>query len=615
MRRPPSMITGGWIAPVRTAPRRLLCRAGACFIAAALLLPHATAAISLDKEGDLKFGLRTYVNARVGTEDTEEGKAHLFNGKVFQSTGATFPHSAAGHLRQNRYFLEAELTHDLDRLVKDQIGPFALLHDLPFRLKDVGYDVTFRAEADSIYDWGPREYSTADQFKAPPALLPGVAAVDPGAIRKSLRHDAVHRERLFQAYVQAAVGRLFLRVGRQNLSWGETDGFRLLDNINPLDSSFGGFLISLDERRIPLDMARAQYYLGDHGPISELFVEGYVAIDNRVGFVPGIPVGSPWSLPDGAGLQNLIDLQPREPARTFENARGGARLLFNALDATFSVAHYYTYFDIPVTQLVTSPTFPNPFSEGLPCAANPNVHTCGAFVHALETAQRVQVTGASTSFAVPRYYSVVRSEFAYFKDEPAFSQGQMDPFFFNNPTRTAHPSTTGGTRTRDSLNAVIGFDVQQFIRILNPTQTFLFSAQFFYKHILNAGDTRVFNLDSSGKPIPNPDREILPVIVNLAPAIGTLPLEPIYVTQPADSYLNTFFIGTSYRSGQISPGLTVFYDWGGAFLLQPFVAFVRDPFRFVIDYSRIDAATLKAGSGISLLRDRDNVQFKLEYVL
>ena len=608
------MTARGWIAPVRT-PRRLCGGTRAWVVAAALLLARTSAAIPLDKNGDLKFGLRTYVNARVGTEDTEPGKQHFFNGKVFQTTGATFPHSAAGHLRQNRYFLEAELTHDLDRLVKEGVGPFSLLNNLPLRLKDFAYDVTFRAEADSLYDWGPREYSTASQFKAPPAFLKGGAAVDPGAKRKTLRHDAVHRERLFQAYLQAAVGRLFLRVGRQNLSWGETDGFRLLDNINPLDSSFGGFLIALDERRIPLDMVRAQYYLGDYGPISELFVEGYGAIDDRVGFVPGIPVGSPWSLPDGAGLDNLIDLQPHAPARTFQNARGGGRVLFNALDATFSLAHYYTYFDIPVTQLFTSPTFPNPFSEGLPCASDPSVHTCGAFVHAVESAQPVQVTGASTSFAVPRFYGVVRSEFAYFKDEPAFSQGQMDPFVFDNPTRTAHPTSTGGKRTRDSLNAVVGFDVQQFIRVLNPRQTFLFSTQFFYKHILNAGGTQIFDVDRSGKLVPNPDREILPVIVDLRPAIGSLPLEPIYLTQPADSYLNTFFVGTSYRSGQISPGLTVFYDWGGAFLLQPFIAFSRDPFRFVIDYSRIDAGTLKAGSGISLLRDRDNVQFKLEYVL
>ena len=43
------------------------------------------------------------------------------------------------------------------------------------------------------------------------------------------------------------------------------------------------------------DMLRAQYRLGEIGPLTEVFLEGYAAIDNRVGFDPAIPPGSPWS--------------------------------------------------------------------------------------------------------------------------------------------------------------------------------------------------------------------------------------------------------------------------------------------------------------------------------
>src|SRR5262249_38808029 len=118
------------------------------------------------------------------------------------------------------------------------------------------------------------------------------------AARRHLRQLGTDRERLFQAYVEGSVGNLFVRFGRQILAWGETDGFRLLDNINPVDSSFGGFLISLDERRVPLDMLRAQYFLGDFGPVSESFIEFYGAVDNKVGYSPGTPAGSPWALPN-----------------------------------------------------------------------------------------------------------------------------------------------------------------------------------------------------------------------------------------------------------------------------------------------------------------------------
>src|SRR5439155_1450391 len=83
----------------------------------------------------------------------------------------------------------------------------------------------------------------------------------------------------------------------------ETDIFRLLDNINPLDDSFGGFLIALDERRLPLDMVRGSYHFGSVGPLNDAFLEGFLADGHRVATFPGIPPGSPWE-PGGLGFPN-----------------------------------------------------------------------------------------------------------------------------------------------------------------------------------------------------------------------------------------------------------------------------------------------------------------------
>src|SRR5215467_6290381 len=132
---------------VRNRRRR---RWGAGLIAAALLLWRSEGgAIPLDRDGDFKLGARTYVNARVGTEDTHDGAAptstnpgirqaeeetHLING--------TFPHSDGGHLRQNRAFIELSLKYKLDRLMKQDVGPFGLLNDLPFRNKGLGGQFT-----------------------------------------------------------------------------------------------------------------------------------------------------------------------------------------------------------------------------------------------------------------------------------------------------------------------------------------------------------------------------------------------------------------------------------------------------------------------------------------
>lgn len=634
---------------------RLRACGGVCFVVLLLHLWRSDSqGISLDTDGDIKLGARTYVNARVGTEDTHNGVIKTTNVHkppvTTSSDSATFPFSSAGHLRQNREFIEVELNHNLDRLVREGVGPLSLLNDLPFRIKGLAYNFTFRGEGDTLYDWGPKEYSTAGQFynlqKASPPIITksapgctqpgqtcGQAPIDVATARQRLRHLGTDRERLFQAYLEGSVnlpvpvvaphGSLFVRLGRQNLSWGETDAFQLLDHINPIDSSFGGFLISLDERRVPLDMLRADYYLGDYGPITESHLEGFVAIDNSVGYYPGTPAGSPWAPPSLGAPSNIVKTTLNRPATTFSAARGGGQLKFNALDATFGIAHYYTYFDLPGTQIFTNGnSLANGFNDGLACndPAHPEKgNNCGYLAHLSATAPKVQVTGASTTFALPSIYSVVRGETAYFKGEPAYTQGQLDPFIFNctDPPQCTQGSNTGGRRLRDSWNAVVGFDTNQWIRFLNANQTFFISTQFFYKHIVNAAGTKLYDC-SSGTCLPNADREVQPVelnVLNLGLRTVGQTLEPLFISQPADQYLQTLFIGTSYHSGEVNPGLTIFYDWGGSFLYQPSIVFSRDPFRFAIDYSILSAHIYKGGSDVSLLKDRDNVQFRIEYVI
>ncbi len=669
----------------------------AAALAGAVLVGSTARAISLDKDGDIKLGMRSYVNARIGTEQTHDSVVKKTgDGTPYISDSGTFPRSDAGHLRQNRFFVEAEFDHNLMRLVKEGVGPLSLINGLPFRLKNLKYHATFRGEADGLYDWGPREYSTAQEFKLlakndlPNGAVGGfengkvVGAQehhDTLAERRALRNLGADRERLFQAYVETEAGDLTLRIGRQILSWGETDGFRLMDQINPVDSSFGGFLISLDERRVPLDMLLATYYLGNAGPFTDAFVQGYVSADSQVGFAPGTPAGSPWALPSLGAPSIAAKNFSYTPSRTFSEARGGGILKFNVFDATFGIAHYYTYLDTPRLSVRTSGYGGPPtmvagagtrgtllfaHDDGRPCPTRPfdssapedpnNLH-CGAPAHTIQDAPRVQITGVSSTFAVPSLYSVVRSEFAFFHGEPSFTQGQIDPFFFNmypkfyprtvksNPDIWSQyrsqidkgivPQTGGGARS-DSINFVLGLDHDQWIRFLNPNQTFFMSTQFFYKHLQgaesgpevlhlrNQDNAACRNNPNSTDPtctvtITNPHRQVLPITRDQldfflrGSNVGRL--DPLFITEPADQFLQTLFITTSYRSGTINPEMVFFYDWGGSFVYQPGVTLIQDPFRFSIDYSIIDAHTLKGGSGVSLLKDRDNVQFRFEYVI
>jgi hypothetical protein len=601
--------------------------------------------ISLDKKGEMKLGVRTYVNARIGTENTdgfrrfatdENGKI-LLDGEGFPvvaERSMTFPFSAAGHLRQNRAFVEVELKHRLDRLLKEGFGPLSLLHQLPFRVRGLSYGLTYRGEGDGIYDWGPTEYRSVwkpEDFHLskggnyPVNPIPADNGRDSSVCdtipvdekcrlqvqafeeRQKLRDRAVHRSRLFQAYVQATVGHFWVRFGRQIVAWGETDNFRLLDNINPVDNSFGGFLVPLDERRVPLDMLRAQYSIGSIGPIDESFVEVYGAIDEQVGYAPGTPEGSPWTLPNLGDPQVLNETFIVRPARTFRDMRGGGRIVWNMWDSTCSLAHYYTYFDRPRVQLFT-----NPADQGgnFPFFVREN----GYSALVVETAPLVQVTGASTTLAIPSLYTVLRSEFAYFKGEPRYRQSEIDPFVF---TRAPGKPTFGPRRTGDSVNFVLGFDINRFFRRLNPHQSFFISTQFFYKHLRHAVKRGPVQLPGKFNVL---EGEVLPVPERWIRGAGKLlerfpATEPVYVRHPTDQFLHTLLISTSYRSSTINPQLLFFYDWGGAIVVQPSVTFARDPWRLTIDYSRIESSSLKGGSAVSLLRDRDNVQFRLEYVM
>lgn len=672
-----------------------------CFVAASVALVGSRShAASIDENGEISLGLRTYVNARVGTQSTfntfnlgdrGDGRADILQ------KSKTFPYSPAGHLRQNRYFLELEWKHELKRLQKEGFGPLGLLNELPFRVRNLRYGVTFRAEGDGLYDWGPSEYRTAEQWReCPDNSVKGCLSANPATgygwetdptkvdpriaasnarhiqkLRRILRNDGgVHRERLFQAYVEADIGsRLWFRLGRQILSWGETDAFRLIDNINPIDSSFGGFLVPLDERRVPLDMLRMTLRTGDIGPMYDTFFEFYGAVDNAVGYAPGTPAGSPWALPN-TGVPGTNTKSIREnPSRNFSDMRGGGRFVFNIGDGTFSLAHYYTYMDIPAVQTSVKPYF---FNKKAGDPLNPEQAQLFAFptsdgdyrysVQAIQRAPLTQITGATMTFALPDLYSILRGEFAYFHDEARFTQQQLDPFIYhyygryrdlgtpnaegyrfvqddtadfgqlpaslltracdalalgvNNGVDPSLCRTTGGRRLGDSIKLAVGWDMNQFIRFLNPHQSFFISTQFFYQRLLGAADRVPFadseRLVTGGEVLPVTEYDTY-IPQSAFSTLGAV--EPSLIRQPTNTFLHTLLITTNYRSGTVVPSFVFFYDWGGAMVFVPSLQLIQDPFRFGVEYSILEASRLKGGSGVSLVRDRDTIQFRIEYVI
>lgn len=96
-----------------------------------------------------------------------------------------------------------------------------------------------------------------------------------------------------------------LRTGKQFIIWGETDVFRLLDVINPQDSSWiGPAVLDLEETRVPIYAARLIWEASPSTNLEFVFVPMIDDQENRVDI--GAPTGGRWkaAAEDGLGGPN-----------------------------------------------------------------------------------------------------------------------------------------------------------------------------------------------------------------------------------------------------------------------------------------------------------------------
>ena len=580
----------------------LLCLGG--LVAGVLLWPALLYARFLDESQTLRFNGRVYNRTALAVENAGG------------NTRLQTPYNAFNML-QNRTFVQVEMRHDLVDLVEGSYeGHLSVLAPLLkplqwLQLEDISYFMTYRGEYDGVWDYGPDVFrerfpllSNCGQFSKHPRQLKDCSRTNP---RRSLRK----RHRLFEAYVDLSWEALFLRIGRQNLSWGETDAFRLLDQINPLDASFGGFLVSLDDRRVPLDMVRAVYSFEDIGPFSELNIEGYGAFDKNIS--SPTPAGSPWSTPNPPGMRGVV----KKPAQNFKDTRGGFRVTARVGELTLSAAHYYTFLDAPEVRIVTPRKNPPISLAAFEQAVNAGL--ASQFIvdnfQANVLYPKIAISGLTASFPIPKWYAIIRSEAAVFWDEPFFknsgathllgpvlSGGQITPGYrqvgIDPATGSPLLSYENDIAHSHVVRWVLGIDINRYIRALNPQQSFIISGQMFGTHIVDFNDTSLASVGPYGFghfaiPVSEPSRQ-----------------NQSLVNIDQHQFVNTLSISTSFRSGVIKPQLVFFYDWQGSWLVQPGITLTRDPFRLTIQYNYLDGQY----NGIGLLRDRDNLITQLEMV-
>jgi len=493
--------------------------------------------------------------------------------RLQHSEGFTYPNDiAAGNLVQWRNMAVLEINHDLMNLTQD----LGILY--PLRALDISakYHIVGRFMYEAIYRVGPQAFQD-------------VRANDETNIDNfEQQYD------LWEFYVDLSRGPLFLRIGRQNLAWGETDTFRLLDAINPLDNTFGGPFEDLDDRRIPLWMLRGSYNFGTIGPISSAMIEAFWVPGNwDVSVAPYAPEGTAYAAPiPDTGMRKF---QVR-PDKEMSNSRWGVRLmgvLGNNLN--FSVAHYKTFLDMPTALLGVEP------------GTQVVMGTSSLFQELIW--EDVQITGGSFNYCDPRTDIIWRGEAAWFWDEAVFIPEEslkisdesipMPPALVDLISEltgtdlrelgiTALPiNPTGGTVPhKNILRYMIGFDKYLWIRPLNPRTTFMISGQYF------------------GQWIPDYDDRLKQLL-----AIYPKPLDFVGVREWENTF--TFLARTNYMNGVINPQVVVAYDVRGAWLFMPSIMLLHEPFRFNIQYSGVYGAFVNFGA----FRDRDQISFMFTYLL
>jgi len=119
-------------------------------------------------------------------------------------------------------------------------------------------------------------------------------------------------EQLRELHMDATLGNWDFRIGKQQVVWGESDGLRLMDLVNPLDMRRQNTVRPYEDIRIPLTMVKAVYridpgmnsyleFLWNPGDIKRDLIYNDTTISEDY--------KSPWTLPNSPALLGLKALR------------------------------------------------------------------------------------------------------------------------------------------------------------------------------------------------------------------------------------------------------------------------------------------------------------------
>jgi hypothetical protein len=527
---------------------------------------------------------------------------------------------------QNRNVLRVRLDYDWLKA-----GRFYDRYDIPF-IQSSKLFLLYRGVYDSVYDTTPgfvqkrdikgTAYSgqnvfdhartvgnvgTGRRFTADDLELTGLSR----SARDALKFENTLRE----AYIDLKFRDLPLsvRAGRQQVVWGETDNFRMLDRVNSLDLTWHfqqeipAPMFGWDEIRRPVWMLKFLYDLGNVWKLSQSFLEWYWNPGDwhpaKQAFLP-----RPWGLPFHDPLTNPIDgvffagvcqssrikTGPRRAGtctrllndttlfdqgdysrNPLDNSQFGIRyhgITPQGLEFTLNY-FYQRWSGDDGTNYAPLEGLPKPVTNAEKARIG-RLYADGIFP-AEFIAPYVHTVGASGNYSDEAYTQTV------FRFETVYDFGI--PFFdVAKETAIDRPALPGVTK-KNMWKGMIAFDRPTWMRWLNKKSTVFLTGQFFWHYLVDNPDcvdplggiaSGAQNVGQAGSDVKKRVKSCLVGGLDLPSTarFGTGdPSTPAFRDKIRDwETLATFAAFTFYRGGSIVPLIGIAVDTTNQFNMEPF---------------------------------------------
>ena len=384
------------------------------------------------------------------------------------------------------------------------------------------------------------------------------------------------RELYMDASMDLDSGTLFnLKVGKQQIVWGRTDLFRVLDIINPVDFSRNNIYDELEDIRIPLWSIAAEWQYGANETFDDINLQLVWVFDefrpNNLGqggepnaildagsFFRGF--NNCWengcTVANFAGGAAATDFGPGQigirqanvPSWSVDNTSYGFKIEGVYQDIGFSVNAFSYLSQLPSLRGGIEAT--NSFT---------GKKDVWPYLIAFDIEfPRINMFGGSLDFYSESIDSAFRVESAYTTGEEFANT--LKPRLFSES---------------DVFRWVLGVDKNIFIRSINANKAFLVSFQTFGQHILDHELEQSIGAD-----------------VGL-PGFG-------FVGMPdwKDNYISTLLFKGWWLNDSLSPQILTAYDWRAkSGVIAPSIDWIKGNFRFTL------TANIKFGDGAKEFSD------------